>query len=147
MAKVGVAKAAAKDGGNGKGTGGKGYGWGKGKGNGSGKGDYGLDLMGNADWGGGDSWGGDAQWPGDQWNNQGEWETIPLRSCDARYGRALAMLGPAPIATHNAFASIADTSDSYGVPITDLVINRRKPQNQTRTIATATKCGCRDHQL
>ena len=68
------------------------------------------------------------------------------------YGRALAILGLAPVATHNAFDSIADTSDSYGVPITDLVINRRKPPNQTRKIATAKKkfcekeCDCRDHR-
>ena len=108
--------------------------------------------MGNANWGGGDSCVGKAQWQGDQWDSPGEWDTIPLRSCDARYRRALAMLGPAPIATHNAFAPIADTSDSYNVPISKLVTNRRKPQKQTRHIATAhkkfcaTDCGCRDHR-
>ena len=75
-----------------------------------------------------------------------------LRSCDARYGRALASFGPAPITTHNAFAPIAGTSDSYDVPISELVTNRRKPRNKTRQIATANKkfcatdCGCRDHR-
>ena len=36
---------------------------------------------------------------------------MPLRACDARYGRALASFGPAPIATHTAFAPIAGADD------------------------------------
>ena len=61
---------------------------------------------------------------GDQWGGQGDWESGALRSCEARYGRALAMLGPAPVETRNTFDPIADPSDSYDVPITDFVINR-----------------------
>ena len=102
--------------------------------------------MGNAGWGGGLSWGGEAQWPGDQWSGQDDWETMPLRSCDARYGGVLAMLGAAPVVTRNAFDPIADTSDSYDVPITDLVINRRKPRNQTRPKKKfcEKECDCQD---
>ena len=121
----------------------QGYGWEKGKGKGSGKGVYGLDLMGNTDRGAGDSWGSDAQWPGDQWNGQGDWENMPLRSCDARYGRALAMLGPAPVSTHIAFDSIADTSDSYDVPITVLVINCRKPEIKQERLRLPRKSSAR----
>ena len=109
--------------------------------------------MGNSDWGGGDLWGGEAQWQGDQWDNGGDWNTMPLRSCEAHFGRALAVLSPAPIATRNAFDPIAETSDSYPVPISDLVAtNRRQPKKRTKKTTAekklcSTGCGCQDHDV
>ena len=92
--------------------------------------------------------GGEAQRSSDQWSGQGEWETMLLGSYDARYGRALAMLGPAPVDTRNTFDPIADPSDSYDVPITYLVINRRKPRNQMRHKKKfcEKECNCQYHR-
>ena len=49
---------------------------------------------------------------------QGDYENA-LKSIEARYGRALALLGPAAVETSNTFAPIAETS--IEIPMADLV--------------------------
>ena len=147
-----------KSGGKGKGwsdgkgwgkSGGKGKGWGKngnkGKGKG-GKGAYSLDLMGSGAAGGDEGWGAEAQWPADQWGGQGEWDNS-LRSIEAKYGRALAALGPAPVKVSNTFDPITEASpDSFEVPISDFIRNKKQRQVvKTRRIKKQfikSDCGC-----
>ena len=63
------------------------------------------------------------------------------------------MCSPAPIATRNAFDPIADMSDSYPVPIFDLVVtNRRQLRKRTKKTTAekkccSTGCECQDHDV
>ena len=72
---------------------------------------------------------------GDQWGGQGDYEPA-LGSVEARYGRALASLGPAAVETSNTFAPIAETS--IEIPMADLVagarIMRKKKTNKGKNM-------------
>ena len=98
-----------------------------------------MNQMGNNEHGGDYLWGGEgqlgAQWGGDQWGGQGDHE-LALRSVEARYGRALASLGPAAVETSNTFTPIAETS--IEIPMADLVagarIMRKKKTNKGKNM-------------
>ena len=132
-----------KKGDKGKGKGGKSWG-GKGKGNkGKGKGMYGLDLMGS--WGG-DGWGGEENWQGEDWNAQGYLRSLATVSAVEKPDRDIASppttaptagapypgKGPTPLSDR--YGAISEPEDSnYAVPITELVVERRrKPRNKTK---------------
>ena len=82
---------------------------------------------------GNSSWGGDGYY-----DNSYDYG---IRSIDTSYGRTVAAVGPAPIATSDPCGAIAEESETAAieVPITDLFTQRpRKLSKQTRNI-TKTK--------